>query len=200
MTKKAFKLLLQMQIKGTFWFLGIYALTMAILLTIFSYVRIEDTSWIPISILYTPKIYLLVIGIIYPLISTKLYISYGLTRKQYFFAYLGAMSIISILLLIPVLMSFIYYDNFSIITIVTHYLQLPLFFLIGWTSIIGFQIKKWYLTILGILCSVGMFHMISTIPNILNFSNLSILISTIFLLIILVLFLPKLIAKISFKC
>jgi hypothetical protein len=32
---------------------------MAILLIVFSFVTIDDTSWIPISIVYAPKIYLL---------------------------------------------------------------------------------------------------------------------------------------------
>ena len=95
MTKKALKLLLSIQAKSTCWFVGIYALVMAILLIVFSFVTIDDTSWIPISIMYSPKIYLLVMGIVYPLIVTKLFVSQGLTRKQFFWAYTGAISIIS---------------------------------------------------------------------------------------------------------
>jgi hypothetical protein len=66
MTKKALKLLLSIQAKSTCWFIGIYALIMAILHIVFYFVPIDDTSWIPISIVYAPKIYLLVIGIVYP--------------------------------------------------------------------------------------------------------------------------------------
>ena len=81
MTKKAFKLLLSIQAKSTCWFVGIYALVLAILLVVFSYVTIDDTSWIPISIIYSPKIYLLVMGIVYPLLITKLFVSRGPDQK-----------------------------------------------------------------------------------------------------------------------
>lgn len=199
MTKKALKLMLSQQTKSTYWFIGIYALVMAILLIVFSFVTIDDTSWMPISIVYAPKIYLLVMGIIYPLIATKLYVSQGLTRKQFFWAYTVAISIISLFLFIPVLASVIYYDNFSLTSAITHYLQMPLFFLIGWTSVVGFQMRKWYMTILGILGAIAMFHTITTIPRILALSNIAVLGSVLLLLASLLLILPRIISQIPFK-
>lgn len=199
MTKKALKLLLSTQTKGTCWFIGIYALVMAILLIVFSYVTIDDSSWIPISITYAPKIYLLVMGIVYPLVAIKLYVSQGLTRKQFFWAYTGAISIISLFLLIPILASVIYYDSISLPSAITHYLQMPLFFLIGWTSVVGFQMRKWYTTILGILGAIAMFHTITTIPRILALSDLTVLGSVLLLLAALLLILPRIISQISFK-
>lgn len=199
MTKKALKLLLSTQTKGTCWFIGIYGLVMAILLIVFSYVTIDDSSWIPISITYAPKIYLLVMGIVYPLVAIKLYVSQGLTRKQFFWAYTGAISIISLFLLIPILASVIYYDSISLPSAITHYLQMPLFFLIGWTSVVGFQMRKWYTTILGILGAIAMFHTITTIPRILALSDLTVLGSVLLLLAALLLILPRIISQISFK-
>lgn len=200
MTKKALKLLLSIQAKGTCWFIGIYALIMVILLIVFSYVTIDDTSWIPISIIYSPKIYLLVMGIVYPLVSTKLYVSQGLTRKQFFWAYTGAISIISLFLLIlPLLASVIYYDSISLPSAITHYLQMPLFFLIGWTSVVGFQMMKWYTPILGILGAIAMFHTITTIPRILALSDMAVLGSVLFLLAALLLILPRTISQIPLK-
>jgi len=199
MTKKALKLLLSIQTKGTCWFIGIYALVIAILLIVFSYVTIDDTSWIPISITYAPKIYLLVMGIVYPLVATKLYVSQGLTRKQFFWAYTGAISIISLFLLIPILASVIYYDSISLPSAITHYLQMPLFFLIGWTSVVGFQMRKWYTTILGILGAIAMFHTITTIPRILALSDLTVLGSVLLLLAALLLILPRIISQIPLK-
>lgn len=199
MTKKTLKLLLSIQTKGTCWFIGIYALVMAILLIVFSYVTIDNTSWIPISITYAPKLYLLVMGIVYPLLATKLYVSQGLTRKQFFWAYTGAISIISLFLLIPILASVIYYDSISLPSAITHYLQMPLFFLIGWTSVVGFQMRKWYTTILGILGAIAMFHTITTIPRILVLSDLTVLVSVLLLLAALLLILPRIISQIPLK-
>jgi hypothetical protein len=199
MTKKALKLLLSIQAKATCWFIGIYALVMAILLLLFSYVTIDDTSWIPISIIYSPKIYLLVMGIVYPLVATKLYVSHGLTRKQFFWAYTGAISIISLFLLIPILASEIYYDSISLPSAIIHYLQMPLFFLIGWTSALGFQMRKWYTAMLGILGAIAMFHTITTIPRILTLSDTAVLGSILLLLATLLLILPRTISQIPLK-
>ena len=199
MTKKALKLLVKIQAKGTWWFIGIYALVMAILLIIFSFVEIDDTSWIPITIMYAPKIYVLVMGIVYPLLATKLYVSQGLTRKQFFWAYTGAISIISLFLLIPVLTSAFYYDSISLPSAITHYLQMPLFFLIGWTSVVGFQMKKWNTTILGLLGAIAMFHSITTIPGILALSDMAELGLVLLLIAALLLILPRIISQIPLK-
>ncbi|MBS4192972.1 hypothetical protein KHA94_22935 [Bacillus sp. FJAT-49705] len=199
MTKTALKLLLSIQAKGICWFIGIYAFIMAILLIVFSYVTIDDTSWIPISIIYSPKIYLLVIGIVYPLVATKLFVSKGLTRKQFFWAYTGAISIISLFLLIPLLGSVIYYDSISLPSAITHYLQMPLFFFIGWTSVVGFQMRKWYMAILGVLGAIAMFHTITTVPRILALSDMAVIGSILLLLAALLLILPRIISQIPLK-
>lgn len=199
MIKKSLKLLLLIQAKTTCWFIGIYALTMVILLIVFSFVKINDTSWIPISIMYAPKIYLLVIGIVYPLITTKLYVSQGLTRKQFFLAYTGAISIISLLLFIPILVSAIYYGNISLLSAITHYLHLPLFFLIGWTSAVGFQMEKWYTAVLGILGAIAMFHAITTVTRILALPELVVLGSVLLLLAAVFFILRRIISQIPLK-
>jgi hypothetical protein len=199
MTSKALKLLLLMHTKGICWFIGIYAFIMALLLILFSYVTNVDTSWLPTSILYSPKIYLMVIGIIYPLITTKLYISQGLTRKQFFWAFLGAISILSIFILLPISVTIIYYSSISMPAAITHYLQMPLFFLIGWTSIVGFQMRKWYTSALGILAAIAMFHFTTTIPGLLHWSELTQLGAVLLLLTLLLLFLPRIISQTPIK-
>lgn len=199
MTKKALKLLLSMQAKSTFWFVAIYSLIMAILFIVFSFISIDDTSWIPISNIYSPKLYLMVIGIIYPLISIKLYVSQGLTRKQFFWAYTGAISIISLFLLIPLLASIAYYDNISFSSAILHYIQMPLFFLIGWTSALSYQMRKWYTIVLGIVFTIVMFHSITTIPIFFSLSNTEVLGLTLLLLAALLLILPRIISEIPLK-
>ena len=199
MTKIALKLLLSTQAKATCWFIGIYALIMTILLLVFSFVKIDDTSWIPITLMYTPKIYLLVMGIVYPLVATELYVSRGLTRKQFFWAYTGAISIISLFLFIPILASIIYFENISLLSAIAHYLHMPLFFLIGWTSIVGFQLGKGKLATLGILFAIVTFHAITTIPRVFSLPDLEVLGSIILLLAALLLILPRIISQIPLK-
>lgn len=148
---------------------------------------------------YIFKIYLLVMGIVYPLVATKLYVSQGLTRKQFFWTYTGAISIISLFLIIPLLASVIYYGSISLPSVMIHYLHMPLFFLIGWTSVIGFQMRRWYAAILGILGAIAMFHTTTTIPRILDLSDLTVLGSVLLLLVVLLLILPRIISQIPLK-
>ena len=199
MTKKALKLLLLTQGKSTFIFIGIYTLIIAIILLVFPYVKIYHSFWMPDSIMYTLNIYFLIMGIVYPLIATKLYVSRGLTRKQFFWSYTGAISIISLFLLIPILASTIYYGRISLVSAITQYLHMPLFFLMGWTSAVGFQMRKWYTAILGILSTIAMFYAIITIHLILNLPDLAVLGSVLLLLVAVLLILPRIISQIPLK-
>ena len=131
MTKKAMKLLLTAQIKSAIWFLGIYALVIAILSVIFHYVKDIDGSWMSLSAIYSPKVYLLVMGIVYPLITTELYLSRGLTRKQYFWAFTGAIGFLSLVLLLPTIIAEILIGTITLISVIKNFVQMPLFFLIG---------------------------------------------------------------------
>lgn len=199
MTKIALNLLLSTQAKTACWFIGIYTLIIAVLLFVFSFVTIDDTSWLPMSIMYTPKVYLLVMGCVYPLIATELYVSRGLTRKQFFWAYTGAISIISVFLFIPILASILYVGSFSPLAALTHLLHLPLFFLAGWTSVVGFQLGKWHMAILGILCAIGIFHASTTLIRVYALPDLVAFGTVLFLLAGLLLILPRIISRIPFK-
>lgn len=196
MTIKALKLLLSIQAKLTCWFVGLWALIMVIILIVFSYAKIDGAPGILIFAMYTPKIYLLVMGIVYPPIATRLYVSRGLTRKQFFWSYTGAISIISLFLVIPILASVIYFDRISLPSAITHYLHMLLFFLIGWTSIVGFQLRKWYTAILGVLGGIAMFYATTAVTGIVSSSDLAVLGSVLLLLAAVLLILPRIIAQI----
>lgn len=199
MTKKAFKLMFNIQLKQAAWFIGIYVLAWAVIEIIFRVFSIDDMSWIPMTNLYGPKIYLLVMGIVYPLVSTKLFISQGLTRKQFFWAYTGAIGTISLLLFIPMLASIVYNDLVSTSSVLLHYLHMPLFFLIGWTGAIGFQIGRWHTAALGVLCAVVMFHSMTSIPEFFNIADPILLGVVIALIVVLLLTLPRIISRIPLK-
>lgn len=195
MTKKALKLLLSIQAKIACRFIGTCALAIAILLIFFS----NTTSWIPVITMDAPKIYLLSMGIIYPPIATKLYVSQGLTRKQFFWAYTGAISIISLFLLIPILVSSIYFDSISLPSIIIYFLNMPLFFLIGWTSVVGFQFRKSYTAILGIISAMVIYYAMTTLIKILALSDLAVLGSILLILAGMLLILPRIISQIPLK-
>ena len=163
MTKKAMKLLLVAQIKSAIWFLCIYALIIAILSIIFHYIKDIDHSWVGISTIYSPKVYLLVMGIVYPLSTTELYLSRGLTRKQYFRAFTGAIGILSLILLLPAVIAEILMGTITPMSVIMNFVQMLLFFLIGWTVAVGFQLGKWRTAFWGILCAIVCFHIMNAI-------------------------------------
>ncbi len=199
MIKKALKLLLSIHAKSTCIFIGVYGLVMSIILILFSHGNIYNSFWMSDSIIYTLRIYFMIMGIVYPLIATRLYVSRGLTRMQFFWAYTGAMSIISLLLLIPILISVIYYDKISLLSAITHYLHMPLFFLIGWTCAVGFQIGKWYTAILGILSAIAIFFTVTTVSMFLSLSELFIFGTVLLLLVSMLLILPRILSQIPLK-
>lgn len=199
MTKNALKLLLPIQAKNTCWFLGIYALVMAILFILFSFIINDDASWISSTMMFAPKIYLLVMGIIYPLTATRFFVAQGLTRKQFFWACTGSISIVSLFLLIPVLASSIFHDSILLPSAMTHYLEMPLLFLIGWTAVVGFQFGKGYTAVPGILGAIAMFQTINTVPEMLALSDLATLGIVILLLVVLLLILPRIISQVPIK-
>lgn len=200
MTNKALKLLLSIQAKISLSFMVIYVLTIAILLILPSFISIDDSSSIPVITEHAPKLYLMAMGIIYPLIATKLFVSQGLTRKQFFWAYTGAMSIISIFLLIPTFISAIYFNSISLLFVMTQYLQMPLFLLIGWTSVIGFQMRKWYTSIAGILVAVLMYFTMLTVLQFLTLSGLIVLGTIIVLLATSLFILPRIFTQVTLTC
>ena len=199
MTSKALKLLLKVQAKSAGRFIGIYALVIVILLILTTFVDPQDTSWIPTTTIYAPKIYILVMGIVYPLIATKLYVSQGLTRNQFFWAYTGAMSILSLFLLIPILASELYAGNLSLIPAMTHYIQLPLFFLIGWTAIVGFQMRKWYTSMCWLLGAIVLLNCLSALPQWFALSEISTLGVNVSLVVVALIVLPRVISRIPIK-
>ncbi len=163
MTKKAMKLLFVPLLKSVLWFLGIYALVIAILATIFYLMLDPDMEWMSISTQFAPRIYLLVLGIVYPLVHLELYVSKGLTRRQFFHALLGAISILSLVLLLPTLIAEAFLGTLTPLSVIYDFVQLPLFFLAGWCAGIGFRFNTWLAALLGILGAVASLQIMNII-------------------------------------
>ncbi len=199
MTKKAMKLLFAAQIKSALWFLGIYCLIIAILSHIFHYIENIDLEWMSISAVYAPKIYLLVIGIVYPLINLEQYVSCGLTRMQYFKAFAGVIGILSLLLLIPTLIAEVLLGTLTPLTVLLNIVQLPVFFLAGWSAGAGFKFETWYAAFLGILSAIACFQIMNAVTVALGFPLLVQLITAVLLLCAQLILLPRVIIRIPIK-
>lgn len=199
MTKKAAKLLFVMHAKSIWWFVGIYAAIMVLVRVVFPDVPLTGASWIPTSVAGALRVYFLALGIIYPLLATRLYVSQGITRKQFFWAYVDAIAKLSLILVIPIVALEAYFSGFSLLSAITHYLFLPLFFLIGWTAVVGFQMRKWSTATLGIAASLAVLSVIGFITETLAVSELSVLGSLSILLAALLMILPPIISHVPLK-
>lgn len=199
MMYKAIKLLLFMQAKISVWFVSFYLLMNYLLIFIFSHNKIEDIQSVMESFLYsTSKIYLLVIGIVYPLMVTELYISRGLTRKQFFWAFTAAIGIVSLFLLFILTVATLF-DGMTLQSALSHYLQMLLFYLIGWTAAVGFQFGKWYTAIPGVLSAVGLLYTVTAITSIFDLSDLTRTGSLLLLTAAMLLVLPRFVAQVPVK-
>ncbi len=199
MTKKAMRLLLANQAKASVWFICIYVFIMSILVLILTNLNERDMEWVAISTAYAPKIYLLVIGIISPLTYMELYMSRGLTRTQFFWAFTEAIAILSVFLFLPTIIAEIIFGNISLLFIITHYIQMPLSFIMGWTVVIGFQYGKWFIATLGINSAVALFigsDVVIEKYNIIGFPLLGLLV---IITAALLLILPRIIARVPIK-
>ena len=199
MTRKAMKLLLKTQAKPAIWFLCIYPLVILIIFAILKLNKNNDFEWIGVTTISAPKIYLLVMGIVYPLVTTGLFISRGLTRKQYFWAFTGAISILSIILLLPSVITEIILGTISPISVIMNLVQLPLYFLFGWTAAVGFQFGRWQTSFLGILCTVGSIQLLNFIDVFFHWPMQAQLGASFILIAILIKVLPNIVSKVPIK-
>lgn len=199
MIQKTMKFILRKQASIALAFVSIYALVVAILSIVFHFIEDEDMSWVPEITLITPKIFLLILGIIYPLTTMRLYISQGITRKQFFWANVGSISIISIFLLLPIIASEYYIADSSVLSATIHYIQLPIFYLLGWTAALGFQLKNLVASILGIFTAVILLQIITTLPETLELSDITSAGINSAVLVMVLLVLPHAVAKIQLR-
>lgn len=198
MTKKVIKYILKAQLKITLVFLGIYMVIIGTLSLIFYYFPNIDQDWNMLSP-SSPKLFLLIMGIVYPLITLELYISRGLTRKQYFIALTSVVSIESLILLLPSVVDRILAGTIDPLSLIIDYVQMPVFFLIGWTGVVGFQLGIWYKAALGLLCAFISAHIMTTIPSLLNLSEATLLGVSLVLIILQITLLPNIIRRIPIK-
>lgn len=199
MTMKAMKYQVGIQLKAALIYIGIFVLVIGILSIIINVNNVVAENWMSIATIYWPKIYLIIMGIVYPLITMEMYISRGLTRKQYFWSLTAVTSIMSLLLIVPAIISQIIIGKLTLIFVVLNLVQMPAFFLMGWTAVVGFQHGIWYKAALGLLCAIASSQLMGTIPEQLKLPELASLGITIALIIVQLILLPRFIKSVPIR-
>jgi hypothetical protein len=133
------------------WYVGLFAAVMFALQAVFK-VRIMGVdvgvSFLVISDIST-RLYMLVIGIVFPLVYFNHYISVGVTRKRFFVGIIAAGTALSLcftILRVPLL---ILDGEFSLPAVLVCVLYGTLAFLVGWTASVGFQHMRFIPIVVG---------------------------------------------------
>jgi hypothetical protein len=130
------------------WYAGILTVVM-IALQIFFKETDADMTLVAVSDIST-RFYMLVTGIVYPLVYFSHYLAVGLTRKQFAFGIFAAGALLSLcfsILRIPLL---IIDNEFSLLAILVTALYGVLAMLVGWTTVVGFH----YMRCIPIIASI----------------------------------------------
>ena len=138
------------------WYLGILFLIIGILAVISAiFAEVE----IPLSLLdIYPRsygIFLLVLGIVWPLTALKEHIGLGVTRRQFTISLMIAAAGLTLELTVIYAVMAVVHGNIAPMNIIAVALYNSLLFLIGWVAAIGFQLEARFSILLGILCAVA---------------------------------------------
>jgi hypothetical protein len=155
--------------RATLWYVGFFAVAIAIIQIVFFFVdnngspnpmRLSETTII------SQRIYLLVIGIVYPLTVGE-YLVVGVTRKQ--FAHGLSVSGFALSLCFCVLQAVLMLldGTFSPFTLLSGIAYGIFYFFLGWVAVAGFQLKRVYTAAIGLICA----HML--LWGVITFENLA---------------------------
>jgi hypothetical protein len=149
---------------ATLWFLGIYALVMAVLyplivIDVFDLFGRDTASPIRLSetVASASSIYLLVTGIVMPsYLETAL--SFGLTRRQNACALLLVSALLAFgLTLVSELVALVFAEPANFLWSIQAFLHGWFFYLIGWLIVIGYQYRRIIGALLTTALGVGLF-------------------------------------------
>jgi hypothetical protein len=146
------------------WYIGIFAVVVLVLTIVFEVFHIADM----IDITYTAgggadvfansnSVFLLVLGVLFPLLSLEPFLAAGATRRQFAAGMLSAAAALAIGFTVICVVLDLLAASFSLPRLFTYLTDDILFFLTGWTAVIGFQIRLHvFPAALGLLCAWGM--------------------------------------------
>lgn len=137
---------------SSLWYLAIYALVMTILCIVFVKTGVEQPLDLAEHIAISNRVFLLVIGIIFPL-SLKNYVAVGVTRKQFALALSAAALALSVCFTVLYAVVLLVSGTFSLSAIFTIFAFALFSFHVGWLAILGFQLKHLYTVIPGLVCA-----------------------------------------------
>jgi hypothetical protein len=159
---------------ASLWYIGIFAVIFVALRIVFYATGLTDVAASlaqGLSVGGSSVIYLLILGIVFPLVYFPYYIEAGVTRRQFALGLFATAALFSFCLAALRVPLQIVAGNpdplFASSGILTGTVYGAAGFLIGWTSVIGFHFMRGVPIIAGILCAVAMFfglRFLSSLP------------------------------------
>ena len=148
-TLRASSNLYKRMVKDSLWYISVFAIILIILQIILNNTKKGEMVSVAAAADNSTRVYLLIVGIIYPLMYFPQYMSAGVTRKQFALGLSFAAALLSCsfaALRIPLELIF---REFSPLAILTDAAYGIVYFLTGWTAAISFQFMRLHYIILG---------------------------------------------------
>jgi hypothetical protein len=190
------------------WYIGIFAVVVLALTIVFEVFHIAGM----IDITYTAggdayvfansnSVFLLVLGILFPLLSLEPLLAVGATRRQFAIGLLSAAAALAIGFAVICAVLDLLAGSFSLPRLFTYLTDDILFFLTGWAAVIGFQIRLHvFPAAFGILCAWGLLAGSKLLAEYAGFSEPAKLCVSAVLIVLAAVLLVKASRDISLKC
>lgn len=144
------------------WYVGIFALVIILLRVIVMAPGVSTDIGKAVTLSqvadFSNKIYLLVLGIVYPLVYFRYYIETGVTRRQFSLGMFATAMLLSLCFAVSLVPLRIAEGTFTPVEILMNAVYGTLCFMTGWTSTVGFQFMRPVPIFVGILCAVSVLH------------------------------------------
>jgi hypothetical protein len=140
------------------WYAGVFAVVILVLQIVFKAAGVDGDVALTVISAISTRFYMLVLGIVCPLVYFTHYLAVGVTRKQFAVGIFAAGALLSLcfaLLRAPML---IIENVFSPLALLVPALYGALAFLVGWTAAVGFQYMRGVPICVGTICAAAMFH------------------------------------------
>jgi hypothetical protein len=135
------------------WFVGIFLVGVVALQIIFKATGVEGEVAVTVSSDISVRIYMLVMGIVAPLVYFSPYIEVGVTRKQFAVGICAAGALLSLCLSVLRIPWLIVDNEFSVLAVLLCAFYGALAFLVGWTAAAGFHFMRGLPIVAGIICA-----------------------------------------------
>jgi hypothetical protein len=191
------------------WYIGISALIFAVLQIVFNAFEepaaaFEEAFGGPGIAFWEASrmsnhIFVLVLGIVYPLMFLEMFVAQGVTRKCFAQGLLAGAAILSACFTTLQIAISLATNSFSAMGITYFAVSLLLGYMTGWVAIIGFQFRRVFPIIAGIVCSSILLHGEIYLASRLEYWSVAIIVLAV-VTVCLALAIPRVVGHVPIKC